>query len=271
MSETQPISPKEQILQAALSVFSKKGYAGATMAEIAQEAGVNVATIYRHFEGKRQLFQALDRPDLNFPDQQEQQLRANILRKALNLFSQNGYIATTMDEIAEAVGLSKPAIYFYFPSKESLFSAAIENPSGFTAINTLLSNCLAHENDNLEEGLTRLASLYLSMFGQDEFVFPLKVILSEGVRNPEIARGFREHIVKTGSENIARYLQKFIQIEWDDLVLKVQALFGSLLAWGMLNYLMVSDTSPRPDREPVARAYARLFLFGIRETIQRND
>lgn len=271
MSTPSPISPIEQILQAALSVFSEKGYAGATMAEIAQKAGMNVAKIYRYFEGKQQLFQTLDRPELNFPDQQERQLRADILRNALSLFSQNGYAATTMDEIAEAVGLSKPAIYFYFPSKEILFSAALENTSSFTAINTLLSTCLAHENDNLEEGLTRLASLYLSMFDRDEFVFPLKVILSEGVRNPEIARGFREHIVMTGSENVARYLQKYIQLEWDDLIFKVQALFGSLLAWGMLNYVMVSDTNPRPDREPVARAYVRLFLFGIRETGQKID
>lgn len=271
MSERKPISPKEQILQAALSVFSEKGYDGATMEVIAQKAAVNVATIYRHFEGKQQLFQALNRPDLNFPDQQEQQLRAVILKNALSLFSQKGYTSTTMDEIAEAVGLSKPAIYLYFPSKESLFSSAIENPSGFTAINNLLSTCLARQNDNLEKGLTRLASLYLSLFDQDEFVFPLKVVLSEGVRNPEIARKFREHIVKTGSENVARYLQKFIQIDWDDLVLKVQALFGMLLAWGMLHYLMDSDTTPRPDREPVARAYVRLFLFGIRETSQMDE
>ena len=50
---------REQVLQAALRVFRRKGYAATTLEEIAQEAGFTRGAIYNHFEGKAQLYQLL--------------------------------------------------------------------------------------------------------------------------------------------------------------------------------------------------------------------
>jgi AcrR family transcriptional regulator len=50
---------REQILNAALTVFSKKGYGEATIPDIAQEAGVAVGTIYNYYQGKRHLLISL--------------------------------------------------------------------------------------------------------------------------------------------------------------------------------------------------------------------
>jgi AcrR family transcriptional regulator len=47
---------KQQILDAALAVFSEKGFAAATTAEIAQTAGIAEGTIYNYFKSKRELF-----------------------------------------------------------------------------------------------------------------------------------------------------------------------------------------------------------------------
>lgn len=44
-----------QILDAALKVFAKRGYRGATIREIASEAGVAEGTIYNYFESKKDL------------------------------------------------------------------------------------------------------------------------------------------------------------------------------------------------------------------------
>jgi AcrR family transcriptional regulator len=52
---------KERILEAALEVFSQKGFHTATMDEIAEKAGVGKGTLYRHFETKKKLFAALVR------------------------------------------------------------------------------------------------------------------------------------------------------------------------------------------------------------------
>jgi AcrR family transcriptional regulator len=48
---------RQSILTAATKVFSQKGIAAATMAEIASEAGISPGAIYRYFENKEQLAQ----------------------------------------------------------------------------------------------------------------------------------------------------------------------------------------------------------------------
>ncbi len=54
-------SAKERILEAALEVFSNKGFHSATTDEIAERAGVGKGTLYRYFETKDKLFQELVR------------------------------------------------------------------------------------------------------------------------------------------------------------------------------------------------------------------
>ncbi len=48
---------KEKILDAGLSLFSRKGYIGATTKEIARKAGVAELTLFRHFSSKERLFE----------------------------------------------------------------------------------------------------------------------------------------------------------------------------------------------------------------------
>jgi AcrR family transcriptional regulator len=50
---------EQQILDAALNVFSEKGFAMATTAEIARAAGIAEGTIYNYFPSKRELFIAV--------------------------------------------------------------------------------------------------------------------------------------------------------------------------------------------------------------------
>jgi len=52
-------SRRKQILRAALSVFSTRGYGESTMAEVAAEAGVGVGTLYNYYENKRDLLISL--------------------------------------------------------------------------------------------------------------------------------------------------------------------------------------------------------------------
>ncbi|AQZ50666.1 MULTISPECIES: HTH-type transcriptional regulator RutR [Martelella] len=50
-----------------------------------------------------------------------------ILEAALDVFSANGFRGATVDQIAEAAGMSKPNVLYYFRSKEAMFSALIES------------------------------------------------------------------------------------------------------------------------------------------------
>lgn len=46
--------------------------------------------------------------------------RADILAKSAALFAEHGYHSTSVNEIAEAVGISKPTLYHYIKSKEEI-------------------------------------------------------------------------------------------------------------------------------------------------------
>lgn len=52
-------SKQEQILQGAIRVFLKEGYARSSMDRVSAEAGVSKQTIYSHFQDKEGLFKAL--------------------------------------------------------------------------------------------------------------------------------------------------------------------------------------------------------------------
>jgi AcrR family transcriptional regulator len=47
-------------------------------------------------------------------------LSSEVLERAVELFADRGVAGTSLKDIADAVGLSRPAIYYYFPSKDLL-------------------------------------------------------------------------------------------------------------------------------------------------------
>ncbi|HXM29619.1 MAG TPA: TetR/AcrR family transcriptional regulator [Chthoniobacterales bacterium] len=51
--------------------------------------------------------------------------RQRIVSAALAVFFKYGYQRVSMNEIAEAAGISRPGLYLYFSSKEEVFRAAI--------------------------------------------------------------------------------------------------------------------------------------------------
>ena len=57
--DSQNLTAEENILSAARRVFSRAGYEGARMQEIADEAGVNKALLHYYFRSKSQLFDAI--------------------------------------------------------------------------------------------------------------------------------------------------------------------------------------------------------------------
>jgi AcrR family transcriptional regulator len=66
--------------------------------------------------------------------------RERLLGEARRLFRERGYAATSLEQIAEAAGVTKGAIYGHFSSKEDLLISAIEaaptpSPAWLAALN----------------------------------------------------------------------------------------------------------------------------------------
>lgn len=75
--------------------------------------------------------------------------RAALMRAAARLFAERGYNAVSTVELGEAVGMSGPALYNYFPSKEALLSELLVDVS-----TRLLAGCLEIVGDEQPPGQT---------------------------------------------------------------------------------------------------------------------
>lgn len=56
----------------------------------------------------------------------EKNTKERILEEALNLFARNGYLGTSMNDIASSLGLSKAALYKHYKSKQQIFDCIVE-------------------------------------------------------------------------------------------------------------------------------------------------
>jgi AcrR family transcriptional regulator len=65
---------------------------------------------------------AVTTPSLHIREKRRRR-RAEILRAALRAFRDQGYHRTTLEDIADLVGVRKTALYHYFPDKESILHA----------------------------------------------------------------------------------------------------------------------------------------------------
>ncbi len=56
--------------------------------------------------------------------------RQRLLDAALQLFSSKGYAATSVRELVESAGVTKPVLYYYFKSKEGIYLALMQEALG---------------------------------------------------------------------------------------------------------------------------------------------
>ena len=61
-----------------------------------------------------------------FTDTERSAIRERLLAAGQDLFARRGIRATTVEQLARAAGISKGAFYLFYPSKEALFFAIVE-------------------------------------------------------------------------------------------------------------------------------------------------
>ena len=60
-------------------------------------------------------------------DTEQGTVKERILQEALRLFSEKGFEGTSLQSIADAVGIQKPSLIYHFPSKEDLRQKVVES------------------------------------------------------------------------------------------------------------------------------------------------
>ena len=89
--------------------------------------------------------------------------KAKIISASIQLFSQKGYDATRVSEIAEAAGVAKALIYYYFRSKKEILDYLVQNLMNDAAsitldfINVQLNQMLTEKKIAIENGKLHFA------------------------------------------------------------------------------------------------------------------
>jgi AcrR family transcriptional regulator len=79
--------------------------------------------------------------------------RGRVLIAAAEVFARTGFLAASMNDIVEAAGVTKGAVYFHFPSKEALAVAIVEEQ--FAQWPPLVAGII----DNSPDALTSIVAL----------------------------------------------------------------------------------------------------------------
>jgi AcrR family transcriptional regulator len=131
-----------------------------------------------------------------------------LLDAALELFVEKGFSATRAEEVAARAGVSKGTLYLYYPSKEDLLKAVIEQrlSSEIAAGAAEAASFTGPTDALLREVLTHWWQRLYDSPASGVF----KIIITE-VRNfPELAEFHRRSVVEPGQRLIGELLQRGI-------------------------------------------------------------
>lgn len=109
-----------------------------------------------------------------------------ILDAAISVFGEKGFDGARIDEIAKRSGVNKGMIYYYFESKEKLYTGIIEMV--FKKVAEIIMENLSDVNpDTLYEGISSFIETYIDFIYANYGV--VRVLMWELARGGEIIRG----------------------------------------------------------------------------------
>ena len=200
-------------------------------------------------------------------------MRDQILRTAADLFRERGYRATTLDNIAARLGMSKASLYTYFRAKEEMLAAiSRETIETFTREMSLVLRSRLAPDERLRRVVRQHVRFvignrsFLTVFFSEETNLParfarslaaqkdrydkaLEALVAEGVRRG-LFRDVPPRLVVFGLLGMINWLYKWYNPAGRWGAEEISAAFLSLLEGGLLR------RAPRPPR--LTRRLARL-------------
>lgn len=182
---------------------------------------------------------------------------AQILAVACRVFGEKGFAATSVADIADAAGISKPLIYNYFGSKDGLYAVCIRHAAALL---------VAEIERTAASGTVGLARAVVTLDGMFRALAPHPwmwhlVFDPTAPRDGEIATILAEHesrIFAFGTEGVSELLDLAGNDDRDDM-LAMRAVwenvFRTLVTWWLEN----PGVSPEQMTQRCIRLFSAVF------------
>jgi TetR/AcrR family transcriptional regulator, mexJK operon transcriptional repressor len=196
--------------------------------------------------------------------------RLGIIEAATAVFLRNGYLGTSMDEIAALAGVSKQTVYKQFADKERLFTEIVLGTIDqvgepfFGGIDAL------EDTEDLETDLRKVAGQLITIVTDPRLLQLRRLVIGEAGRFPELGRTYYERGPGRSTETLASQFQVLAErglLRLDDAQLAAQH-FNWLVLSIPLNQAMFSvdlDFNPA-ELDHYADEAVRIFLAAYGQT-----
>ena len=194
-------------------------------------------------------------PPVSKSEQNAREKQLAIIQAAETMFLKLGFAATRMDAVANKAGVTKQTVYRYFPSKEVLFAAVMEQVRGSGA------EAYVFGDGALEDELMEYGKWCLGFHLHPKALGLYRLMLVEGEQ-----RELHQTFMDTGPQRVLKPLAEFLQRRFDRLE---DALFHAQMFTAMLlsprNGLLLGNRNKldtATQQEHVEKVLA-LFLKGV--------
>lgn len=204
--------------------------------------------------------------DLNVAEQQKsgrrearkRERRALIIAAARDAFLTSGYAGMSMSGLLQTLGGSKSTLWGYFPSKEDLFAAVLEDVAA--NLHAELVGIFGSE-PVLDLGIRNFNRAFLATLETPDSVAIWRLIVAESGRFPELGRLFHERAAQYPERLLIEFLQRFIGNELRDEEPREMAEFLTGLCASYINRLQFDPPNAQSaGSRAVADRFTELFL-----------
>jgi TetR/AcrR family transcriptional regulator, mexJK operon transcriptional repressor len=188
---------------------------------------------------------------------QSERRRQAIIKAAIEVFLQHGYVGATTDEIASTASVSKQTLYKHFADKENLFAEIILD----TTVQLVdgLSDAVAdtlHDAEDVRAALRGLADGFMRGLLQPDVLRLRRLVIAEAERFPELGkawfdRGFDRTLVILG-EAMQRLADRGLLRNLSDPTLAAYQ-FAGLVMYQPMNQVMFAGTDTAPAKRRLNR------------------
>jgi AcrR family transcriptional regulator len=199
------------------------------------------------------------------PDHQaSEELVQHIVETAARLFIQQGYAATSIEQIAAAAGSGKQTIYRRFVSKEALFIEVI-NRQGQRL--TEMAKAAHATGASPLDSLRGIARLMLDFMLDPEMIGLHRVLIAEVPRFPDTVGTVLENCIEPFQALVHAALREARaagQIRFDDVEQTQMQMIG-LVTGGPLQKTLIGQPPFKtpPEREAYFETAWKVFLHGV--------
>ena len=188
----------------------------------------------------------------------EKNTKERILEEALKLFSQSGYMGTSMNDIAAELGVTKAALYKHYKSKQEILESIVERMNQMDA-----ERAKKYEmpEGNMAEVIAGYKDTALDKIKQYTKVQFRKMLTLEQYRDPEMAELYQNYLAKGPVAYIEKIFAGLTKKDKDARQLALE-FYGPIF----LLYSLYDGTDEKQDVTKMVEQHVERFSKRLEDT-----